>query len=1450
VASTLSVKVQLENIEQANAGLAKLGQSATTAGNQLAQAGQKGTTFGRDITSSMQPLQSAFSGAQSGMQKFSQETLQTQQSAFRLTGALGEMGQSLPQVNSGLNQSGTAMEELVSNTGRLEQGMAGATGETSAFTGALGGIGDSMGQLAGDADNLGGALQGITADTGGLDSLASSSDQLTSSFDSLRPAAEGIVSPLTDMGSSMDTLSGAMAGAGTEAETFGGALTSMNDSAMATNGGLTETNTLLGDYSTAAGEAESSSKGFGGSATGVAAGMVGLASNVNSAWQAVDNLIDSQYSVQRANIAAARATEMARKAEEGLDKIIKGAKGNTDAIAVARQKLAKATGDLEKLQRAGVSSGAEYEAVSRRVADAQAELTTALTDGGVAADKAEGSVNKFVIGAQRATAAQENARIASENWGESIVAVALNLGGTLGGMVSTILHATGGFDKMGATLKSKLIPSFTGGATGAAGLGRALGTLGGIALVAYDAFNAFNSGLALFEGLAASAAGEGEKAGKKLKEAFDFTKLQAGFGPGGALMELIGKAGLDKMFDDVIKSEKKQEEQQKKLDESNKNLTKSTIEYGNAADTNMVATEGISSAIAALPGTIGPASSSTIQLRAGMDALKKSTQAAANKSALGLIPEIMGAMSTNTRIMSTEADAASMSMEGMRSSTVTLNEELQKNIDANYENARALLNLAGSATNTEAAISANHLAYAQSVDTLADLIAVENDAVASKEKMQTAINNELIGLKNEEASLRASIAASQDLAIQQQGVENALLKVTDAYETSNQALREARAVSDSATASAEKLHTALNNQLTALIEEEAKLNAAIAATDSYAIQKQALENATLAGVESAKTWIASLDEAAAKEEAEIATLQSYASQFGEFPSVIDPTVESLQGFIDANVQGGQAAIDFQQTVLDAYNGLVSEAQGLFDSLTKAIHESGEEQADGMKAAWDELLPGVEASLTSVEQAAITSFAHMQAEMERGVQAFQTKLQAGLIRGLNLDQATDLARGTFQSFLTEAQSESGAAWQGIWDEAQQIAASGSAEMINAAAKAIQEGKVPAEVEKMLQSIINKGEPAGQKFGASVGQGIISGIKASASAIAGAMSSATAGATLGEGVKKPTAATAAPKQQAPIKIDADITPAAQKLQQLAATIASIKQGAPIQIWADITPAAGQLQMLAATIATIRQGAPIPVLVDTQQAVTMITGLTTLITSIRQAAPVPVIVDTQQAVTMLTGLTTLINSIKQATPPPIAVNNAQAISQIQVVQTKLNAIKQGTPPTVAVNNAQAISQIAVVQTKLNGIKQTKIPTVSVNNSPAISAINQVQSKLNSLKDINRTITYRYRTVGSPPAGAHQHGGSFIVNKPTNIAGHKMGELNKPELVTVQPLSDPANSKDKTINIPTATGAGSNKYLSSNTGGSKGGDTIVIPVQIGNETIKQIVLNTAGKRRNQMFR
>ena len=875
------MKVQLENLEKANADLAKLGQTATTTGDQLLKAGQTGSKSFEGIASSIQPLQTSFSGAQTSIQKFSQETLQAQQSTFRLTGSLGD--------------TGTAIDGLVSNTGRFQEGMSSATSETSSFTGALSGIGDSMKQLAGDSDQLSTSLSGITADTGGIDNLVSSAEQLT----------------------------GAFSGAGTEAETFSGGLSSMNDSAQAINGGLSETSTLTDNLATGMGTATTATESLGSSTQSAIGTFTALGGALGTGIGLVFRMNDAQLRLDKANFKVVKSTEAARKAQVAFNSLLEKAPSNINNITSAHDGLNDAMSNLKDLEEAGITSGSEYANAQQAVSTATAELRQQFAKGG-------GDINKFDSALNKVKTTQENVKLATETadkanrgYWETMTQLPFSVASFAG----TIIQAGGSMKTFGGLMKA-VGTGITG--TLVPAIAKAiplLGKLGGAALIAYTAIEGIQGLIKTSDAWAAAAKKDFPEATTAIDEMLGhFEKFPIA---GGMFTGL--RAAMQPAFDELKKGGKTSEEAAGSADK----LTKSTMEMGNAADSAGMSNERVLGSIAALPGSIHSVAGAWQDVTATMD-------------------DTAGA----TRLM---------------------NEQLNQSIDSNALAAQGLLVHRDAALQNEEAISANHLAYAQSVDTLSDFIAVENDAVASSEKMQTALNNELIPLKEEEATLRASIAASEDLVI----------------------------------------------------------------------QRQALENATLTGIDAAKEWIAGLDDAAAKEEAQIGTLQEYASQFGEFPSVIRPTVESLQQFIEANQQGGQAAIDFQQQVLDAYNGLVAGAQPLLDGLTSAFHKSGKEQREAIEAEWDKLLPGVEGVLTGVEKTALTNLANMRAEIERGQQGFAEKLAAGFERGLNLEDATNNARTAFTHFLNDAQEESSSSWDRIWDEAHDIGAHGSADMINAA-----------------------------------------------------------------------------------------------------------------------------------------------------------------------------------------------------------------------------------------------------------------------------------------------------------------------------------------------------------------------------------------------------------------
>ena len=93
------------------------------------------------------------------------------------------------------------------------------------------------------------------------------------------------------------------------------------------------------------------------------------------------------------------------------------------------------------------------------------------------------------------------------------------------------------------------------------------------------------------------------------------------------------------------------------------------------------------------------------------------------------------------RIYSTEADNAVDPSASLDDEVRILGEDLDESGSKAQETAHELLTLADSAKNAQEAIDQNHLAFAQSVDALADMNAVMSDSTAHFEAVQTAVNN-------------------------------------------------------------------------------------------------------------------------------------------------------------------------------------------------------------------------------------------------------------------------------------------------------------------------------------------------------------------------------------------------------------------------------------------------------------------------------------------------------------------------------------------------------------------------------------------------------------------------------------------------------------------------------------------------------------------------------------
>jgi hypothetical protein len=143
-----------------------------------------------------------------------------------------------------------------------------------------------------------------------------------------------------------------------------------------------------------------------------------------------------------------------------------------------------------------------------------------------------------------------------------------------------------------------------------------------------------------------------------------------------------------------------------------------------------------------------------------------------------------------------------------------------------------------------------------------------------------------------------------------------------------------------------------------------------------------------------------------------------------------------------------------------------------------------------------------------------------------------------------------------------------------------------------------------------------------------------------------------------------------------------------------------------------------------------------------------------------------------------------------------------------------------TTSNTNLGGLSATALATGKHFGTMQTQIATATKQataaiksfSSSAVSALNAVTSAANKATSaLNKMAAAAKKAAAAKSAAGMRFGGtiintgnfgqhaamgrSWIVDKPTQIAGVNVGELRKPELITVTPLTNPNDPTDKSI-------------------------------------------------------
>ena len=817
----------------------------------------------------------------------------------------------------------------------------------------------------------------------------------------------------------------------------------MNEEAMAVEGGLTDANTAVGEFGDAA-------TGAGTSATDATAGVgqmagavTGLGSTIGLAVSTVFRMQDAQLALDKANLKATKSTETARKAALAFDDLLKSATGNTAGITAARDELSAAQDNLNKMQEAGITSGAEYEAAQAAVGAATAALRAEFPAGGGDVAKFDAAINKMTNTQESAELATRSAEKAQRTFSQTALETGLSVASLVGQSVSAVAaikDIRAGAEKLGGPLK-KLAGVFTEGKTGAEGLTTALENSIGITALVIAGYKGAETVIAAVETAMAQMAGEAEKALEGQLKVLEAGKSSSV----GGYIDLIDKIfGTSEALKKSLPQVKADEAEKKKAEEASKAAAAAEKGLGDSAAKTAAdlaaavqATNGNTTAIAALQRTHANLQMDIDRSGTSLDDFQQIMHTAKQEVAGG---------ASSTETFTSALDAVNAGLSRTTGEAVKLSNvfpEMGTNIknallgqEQNMQVAIALWD------NFNARVQAGQYEVGEFSKFIADMgyemtpgvqaaveqitemaAAAESVTVSSKGaaagvkifgsasvdlsstvgKTASAVSDMNLALVEQSYSLKASIAGLQDLGNQTQGVNNALLEVTNNFEKSNQSLREAEAVRASAAAQSQLLHTALNKETESLINEEAALNASIAATQDSAIQTVALSNAKLEGTNAAMEFISSLDEEKASQEASIAVLRQSVAAMGLFGDATLQTADQLEQF--AAVAAG---------VPSAIRDLAGEIGGLAQEATKFLEFAGEE--DELFGNW-KIADTVPKEIRAMMSDADIAFIHGRAQLERTMESL------GPLTGAKFAAAIQTAKqgglGELRSFGTEA-----------------------------------------------------------------------------------------------------------------------------------------------------------------------------------------------------------------------------------------------------------------------------------------------------------------------------------------------------------------------------------------------------------------------------------------------
>jgi hypothetical protein len=291
------------------------------------------------------------------------------------------------------------------------------------------------------------------------------------------------------------------------------------------------------------------------------------------------------------------------------------------------------------------------------------------------------------------------------------------------------------------------------------------------------------------------------------------------------------------------------------------------------------------------------------------------------------------------------------------------------------------------------------------------------------------------------ANNNLELAHTNDLLTgSQQDLEVATTGITLKLSESNRELATAKQVRGDAAAQSELLHTAINNEVTALINEEAALKGSIAALRDHEVQTLAVSNAYLQGIKSIDEWNSGLATSASEQQGAIDRLAELGFTFDKLPPFVERSVENLKLFGEAATTGGEAAKEAAGVAAEAWRNATSIIGGELQGLADIFMEGGEK----MKESTDEWFAGIEQSigrnLTGAETAALTGIGNMIASTEQAIADWQL----GQIMGESIASSGAQLASAFEGLATTAS----AGMKAVFQKAAEIARSGQPDLIAA------------------------------------------------------------------------------------------------------------------------------------------------------------------------------------------------------------------------------------------------------------------------------------------------------------------------------------------------------------------------------------------------------------------